>query len=331
MKRRAAALFICLAGLLTVSILHILSDNSDMALRSHAKQTASNWARYFAEVTPGVEAVVQTGKPAAIAIEKYNEAGAINRIKNFTVLNALGRPVYTFQSRLSGKQGLNAPSTPENRQFINTQLVPQMTGTAGEARHKPVLNAAIAPIMIDGLAIGALHVVVDQSHLNSIFLNAAVAGGWKILVLVNLVMLACWFMYLMLSRMAKKHNDLTSRTDELTGLPSRNAFIHELEDALARSETGTSKTAVLVVKIDRFRELNDLLGHDGADAILREVAKRLKSVAGQHGFAARLSGNTFGLAFANLASASAAADVGDNVINALAQPFLRRGKSATFF
>ncbi|MGI9463682.1 MAG: GGDEF domain-containing protein, partial [Aestuariivirgaceae bacterium] len=279
---------------MTVSILHILTENADTVLRSHAREAATSWASYFSEVTPNIESVMQEGKPAAAAIHKYNEASSINRIKRFTVLNALGRPVYTFRPQISGLSKPSSKATVANSQFINQQLVRQMTGTSSKKGRKPILNTAIAPIKKDGLAIGALHVVLDQSHLSSIFLEAAVAGGWEILILVNLVILACWFMYLILTRAAKNYNDQTNRTDELTGLPRRTGFIQQLDDALARGETGDRKTAVMVVKLDRFRELNDLLGHDGGDAVLREVAKRLREIAGHRGFVARLSGNTFG-------------------------------------
>ena len=99
-KFQAAALFICLAGLLTISILHILQDNAGRVLRSHANHTAYSWATYFAQVTPDLENVVKTGKPDAETISKYREASKINGIQNFTVLNAIGRPVYSFDAQL---------------------------------------------------------------------------------------------------------------------------------------------------------------------------------------------------------------------------------------
>ena len=51
----------------------------------------------------------------------------------------------------------------------------------------------------------------------------------------------------------------------------------------------------MAIKIDRFRELNELLGHQGANQILLEVSRRLNTLAGTNGYAARMSGNTFGM------------------------------------
>lgn len=326
MKLQAAALFICLAGLLTTSITHILDDNAELVMRSHARQTALSWATYFANVTPDLENVVQHGNPAPSLVERFRQASAINRVIRFTVLNAVGRPVYTFQSAAANNADGKSANAAEAERSMSAQLVQQMAGTKVNESRKLVLNAAISPILKNGTAIGAIHVVVDQSHLNSVFFDAAVAGGWEILVLVNLVLLACWFMYLILTRVAKNYSEISNRTDELTGLPSRTAFMQELDDALARNDAKSSKTAVMVVKIDRFRELNELLGHDGADAILREVAKRLKTVVTKKGYVARISGNTFGLQFPDIDTATDASDIGEQIIEALSQPFLCRGK-----
>ncbi|MDH3741804.1 MAG: bifunctional diguanylate cyclase/phosphodiesterase [Hyphomicrobiales bacterium] len=325
-KFQAAALFICMAGLLTISMLHILRDNAGRVLRSHANQSAQSWTTYFAQVTPDLETVIKTGQPDAATIAKYRESSKINHIKQFTVLNAVGRPVYTFNAQLPDSKQPTSFSFEEARRKLSAQLVQRMIGVQVAKQNKSVVNAAITPILQGGMAIGALHVVVDQSRLNSVFLEAAFAGGWDILVLVNLVLLACWFMFLLVKRAANVHRDQISRIDELTGLPSRTAFMQELDDALARTDTKSRKTAVMVVKIDRFRELNELLGHDGADTILLEVAKRLKDVAGNKGYAARISGSTFGVEFPDLASPTAASDIGDEIIQTLAKPFMCRGK-----
>lgn len=319
-------MFVCLAGLLTISILHILQGNAGRVLQSHAAQTAQSWTTYFTQVTPDLETVVKTGEPDAVTIAKYREASKINHIKQFTVLNAVGRPVYTFNAQLPDSESTADSISAAAQRRLSALLVQQMAGTKVDGSAKSVVNAAISPILKNGIAIGAVNVVVDQSYLSSVFFEAALAGGWDILVLVNLVLLACWFMYLLVTRAAKAHGEQASRIDELTGLPSRTAYMQELDDALARTDTKACKTAIMAVKIDRFRELNELLGHDGADTILREVAKRLQTVAGQKGYAARISGNTFGMQFPNLLSPNAASDIGDQIIQTLAEPFMCRGK-----
>ena len=82
--------------------------------------------------------------------------------------------------------------------------------------------------------------------------------------------------------------------DPLTDLPNRAAFSQHLASTLDRSAAAESEFAVLCIDLDRFKEVNDVFGHSVGDALLTEVARRLKDVAGD-AFLARLGGDEFTL------------------------------------
>ena len=83
-----------------------------------------------------------------------------------------------------------------------------------------------------------------------------------------------------------------ARTDELTGLPNRRQVFETLSDADARMAAGGG-TAVLVLDLDRFKEINDSLGHGVGDALLREVGPRLAGHLRSGDLLARLGGDEF--------------------------------------
>jgi diguanylate cyclase (GGDEF)-like protein len=85
-----------------------------------------------------------------------------------------------------------------------------------------------------------------------------------------------------------------ANTDPLTGLSNRRRFFNKLHSALShdRIEHGC---ALLLIDLDRFKEVNDTLGHAAGDALLVEIAHRLGRVASQAEHAARLGGDEFGL------------------------------------
>lgn len=85
-----------------------------------------------------------------------------------------------------------------------------------------------------------------------------------------------------------------ARTDELTGIPSRRAFNEELDLALAEAKQGGSGFAIVIIDLDRFKEVNDRLGHPAGDEVLRLMAAKLGSARylGRH-FIARLGGDEF--------------------------------------
>ncbi len=81
--------------------------------------------------------------------------------------------------------------------------------------------------------------------------------------------------------------------DALTGLPNRLLFRQELEARLAAAEDGGPQVAVLLLDLDGFKDVNDTLGHDAGDALLRDVADRLRTTVGPQQLICRLGGDEF--------------------------------------
>jgi diguanylate cyclase len=106
-----------------------------------------------------------------------------------------------------------------------------------------------------------------------------------------------------------------ARTDDLTGLPNRRALIEHVEHRLAAGEP----TTLVLLDLDGFKEVNDSLGHESGDQLLREVADRLDAAAGDTVFVARLGGDEFGLCCA--ADAAAAIELARRASDALRAPF----------
>lgn len=92
---------------------------------------------------------------------------------------------------------------------------------------------------------------------------------------------------------AKDEAERRAMTDELTGLSNRRALIGEIDRQLAIMEGSEKPFAVLQVDLDRFKQVNDTLGHDAGDAVLLHVAAVLRSAAETCGFVSRIGGDEF--------------------------------------
>jgi diguanylate cyclase (GGDEF)-like protein len=102
--------------------------------------------------------------------------------------------------------------------------------------------------------------------------------------------------------------------DTLTGLPNRRQFQARLADALAEEPV-----AVLLLDLDRFKEVNDALGHDVGDALLREVGARLQHRLGARGFVASMGGDEFAVLLHQVSREEAVA-IGDELTGAMEHP-----------
>jgi len=89
--------------------------------------------------------------------------------------------------------------------------------------------------------------------------------------------------------------------DTLTGLINRNTLHAKLEAKIARAEADGRRVALLVVGIDGFQQVNDMLGHASGDLVLRAISERLMAVMPATGLVARLSGDEFAIAVPTIA------------------------------
>jgi len=108
--------------------------------------------------------------------------------------------------------------------------------------------------------------------------------------------------------------------DELTGLPNRNLLLAQAEQAIARAEPERKRVAVLFLDLDRFKQVNDTLGHPIGDALLRDVAQRLRRLARPADIVGRLSGDEFVMLMPDFEHGRLTA-AAEHILVALAQPF----------
>ena len=121
------------------------------------------------------------------------------------------------------------------------------------------------------------------------------------------------------ARHANARIEQLAHYDSLTGLANRDLFRERLDKALAAPDSG--KVAMLAIDVDRFKSVNDALGHAAGDILLGEVANRLKSVLRPGDLAARLGGDEFAVLVTGANAAVAATSIAIRITQLLSEPF----------
>lgn len=109
--------------------------------------------------------------------------------------------------------------------------------------------------------------------------------------------------------------------DVLTGLPNRRLLMDRLSLAIVHARRNRSTMAVMFLDLDGFKEINDTLGHDGGDTLLRLVADRLVATVRQEDTVARLGGDEFVIALHEAIDVDQVARLVSKVIAAVSQPY----------
>ncbi|WP_076412296.1 GGDEF domain-containing phosphodiesterase [Shewanella sp. UCD-KL12] len=113
--------------------------------------------------------------------------------------------------------------------------------------------------------------------------------------------------------------------DALTGLPNRCLFQDRIQHATKQASRTNRLVALLFIDLDRFKYINDSMGHHIGDLLLKSVAQRLKSIVRQGDTVARIGGDEFTIILENLSKQSAAKQVADKIIQAFNTPFNLEG------
>jgi diguanylate cyclase (GGDEF)-like protein len=155
------------------------------------------------------------------------------------------------------------------------------------------------------------------------------AGAGSLLVIVLTVLLGRMSWQLARSHLREgeiklehaKRVEYLAYHDGLTGLPNRSMFSKLLGQSISEAHRYGRRLAVAFLDLDRFKQINDTLGHDAGDQLLQEVAKRLKHCVRESDTVARLGGDEFVVLLPELSDIKHAAVIAEKILLAIAKPF----------
>ncbi len=123
------------------------------------------------------------------------------------------------------------------------------------------------------------------------------------------------------SKQSERKIWLQANFDALTGLPNRRLFRDRLEQATKKARRGGHSLALLFIDLDRFKEVNDLLGHDAGDLLLADASRRISACMRESDTVARLGGDEFTTILTPIGEHAHIEEIACKIIEALSAPF----------
>jgi diguanylate cyclase (GGDEF)-like protein len=232
--------------------------------------------------------------------EDRRDAGGVAAARRGEVASAI-----SFRDQLNTPEGVIA-----DRNIISTQ-VPIRDRSVGPVAGILELHSDVTPLIRE---IGATGRRVALS----------VGGLLALLYVFLLFIVRRADRQLALHEAARADSDARMRYqayhDLVTGLPNRASFGEQLEAALRRTKRAGRSTAVLLLDLDGFKLVNDSLGHDAGDELLKGVADRIEFCTRESDMVFRVGGDEFTVIVERLESPESAANLAQRILNALAQP-----------
>ncbi len=139
---------------------------------------------------------------------------------------------------------------------------------------------------------------------------------------INSTLLERSIRYAIERKRADERMAFLAQYDSLTGLANRSLFKELLGLALARAERNGKHVALMFLDLDRFKIINDSLGHDGGDQVLKIVAERLRSRMRKSDTVARLGGDEFTVILEGIGTVQDATNVAQELLEIVAQPIM---------
>ena len=185
-----------------------------------------------------------------------------------------------------------------------------------------------APMVMKGKRVGVLEIYQDYGPVAA----AAWSTFWPVAAVSGVVLCILYIsLFPLLRRVTRRLRrqveeiEHQAMHDSLTGLPNRVLFRDRVEQALHGAKRQTGEVAVMFLDLDRFKEVNDTLGHESGDVLLREVGQRLAHSLRAGDTVARLGGDEFAVLATGLDDADDALLVARKLRQSVEWPFTLRG------
>nr|WP_321513595.1 sensor domain-containing diguanylate cyclase [uncultured Pseudodesulfovibrio sp.] len=194
--------------------------------------------------------------------------------------------------------------------------------TTTEASSGPVPKSENADSAYSWVLLSHIPPTIINNQSQALVFKLLTGGG----VLFILIAFGAWHLAMAITRRNLYQSQLIvmAMYDSLTGLPNRKLFFDHLSTGMALAKRHNRTLAILYIDLDGFKNVNDTLGHEAGDELLKKTGKRLSAIVRESDTVARLGGDEFAIILTEINNDADAVQVGNKIVAALCRDFTLR-------
>jgi diguanylate cyclase (GGDEF)-like protein len=303
----------------------------DRLLYEDAVSTGRAWTEYVRSNVQDLEQIAAGEAPSAESRRFLDQVKRVGQVFLYKIYDARG-VVRLASDELPEDADEEANLADHNEEAYDAveHGVPQVEAKFGQPPGRPEYYAeTYVPIVENGRVRAVVETYVDQTEKRAGFHRAFADAATKlslIIVIAFAAPAAAWYFRKREQQRADARIHFLANFDPLSGVANRQRLTDGLATALAARDQTMAPIAIHCIDIDRFKDINDLLGIEAGDRVLRTVADRLTDIASRDDIVARLGGDEFAVVQMAPAGAAGAEAFARQIIAAVTAPLWMAGQ-----
>ena len=292
-----------------------------------ATSSAQNWARYVAENVKDLEEIAAGEQPSSASMAFFAGAQRIGLVFRYEIFNREG-----YSQLVSDRQGTALVDVSEFNPAAAAAVKtgqPVVAVKEGDTVARPSFFAeAYVPVLDGRRPIAVVAAYVDETAERDRFFKTFLIAAASLCLLTGVafgIPTAAWYRRTKEKQRADAELHFLAKHDGMTRLANRGHLNERLAEALTRVVAIGSRLAVHYIDLDHFKEVNDSLGHQAGDTLIKLMAERLRASTRAEDIVARLGGDEFVVVQIDILDDSEVVGLAERLLRTMSQPFVVNG------
>jgi diguanylate cyclase (GGDEF)-like protein len=328
MARRTMPMIVLVLAALIGGTLGIVKLTSDHLLYVHAVAIAHRWAHFVVTNVDDLEQIAAGEQPSSKSMAFFQWSVREGALYRYEIFNRQGYSQLVADRHQAAALVDVSEFRAEAAAAAKTSAMSAAV-KEGDGHGIPELFAeAFVPVIVDGRPIAVVAAYVDQTEERNQVVRTFLVGALGLCALTSLAFIipaGAWYRRTIEKERADAEISFLAKHDGMTRLANRTHLVERMSEALDRAGRTGEQIAILYLDLDHLKDVNDQLGHQGGDTLIKLMAERIRETARSEDIIARIGGDEFVIVMAEIADRADVEKLTRRFLDIMSRPFVVSG------